>query len=209
MLCVRSSGNDEQVALKDEACTVITEKPPVFRSCFKRACPLAWTVGSWSKVKAIYATCIEIFDVKLWSRSFRARLCALEAGSFSNLKYPPSGLFLVWSISARPMLLQHSEALHPKYDSNIGLLSILNSRRKAKFLIKSETFCKIYHLSFILTYEQCSVSCGQGIKRRKVACDAVGSEKECDSSAVPISWSYCNKGSCSKIFAIPSKIKVS
>ena len=69
VLCVRSSGNDEQVALKDEACAVITEKPPVFRSCFKRACPLAWTVGSWSKVKAIYATCIEIFDVKLWSRS--------------------------------------------------------------------------------------------------------------------------------------------
>ncbi|CAH3023459.1 unnamed protein product [Porites evermanni] len=101
VLCVRSSGNDEQVALKDEACVMITEKPPVFRSCFKRVCPLAWTVGSWS---------------------------------------------------------------------------------------------------------ECSVSCGQGIKRRKVACDAVGSKEGCDSSAVPISWSYCNKGPCPKILAIPSII---
>lgn len=113
MLCVRSSGNDEQVALKDEACAMITEKPPVFRSCFKRACPLAWTVGSWSKVKAIHATGIEIFDVKLWSRSFRAELCAFEAGSFSNLKYPLWALFFLCSISARPVLLQHSEALQP------------------------------------------------------------------------------------------------
>ena len=92
---------------------MITEKPPVLRSCFKRACPLAWTVGSWSKVKAIHATGIEIFDVKLWSRSFRAELCAFEAGSFSNLKYPLWALFFLCSISARPVLLQHSEALQP------------------------------------------------------------------------------------------------
>ena len=97
-----------------------------------------------------------------------------------------------------------------RHRSNIGLLSILNSRRKAKFLIQFETFCKIFQLSVIFTYEQCSVSCGQGIKRRKVACDAVGSTKEgCDSSAVSISWSYCNIGLCPKISTIPSKIKVS
>ena len=139
----------------------------------------------------------------------RAKLCAFEAGSFSNLKYPLSAIFFLRSISDRPVLLQHSEALQPYYHSNIGLLSILNSRRKAKFLIQSETFCKIFHLPFILTHEQCSVSCGQGIKRRKVACDAVGSKEGCDSSAVPISWSRCNKGPCPKIFAIPYKIKVS
>lgn len=92
---------------------MITEKPPGFRSCFKRACPLAWTVGSWSKVKAIHATCIEIFDVKLWSRSFRAELCAFEAGSFSNLKYPLSALFFLCSVSARQVLLQHPEAFQP------------------------------------------------------------------------------------------------
>ena len=53
MLCVRSSGNDEQVALKDEACAVIREKPPVLKSCVKETCPLAWTVGNWSKVKEV------------------------------------------------------------------------------------------------------------------------------------------------------------
>lgn len=188
---------------------MITEKPPVFRSCFKRACPLAWTVGSWSKVKAIYAKCIEIFDVKLWSRSFRAELCALEAGSFSNLRYPPSAFFFSWLDQCAPSVAAALRSRQPYYLSNIGLLSILISRRKAKFFIQSETFCTIFHLSFILTYEQCSVSCGQGIKRRKVACDAVGSKGGCDSSAVPISWSYCNKGPCPKIFVIRSKIKVS
>ena len=53
VLCVRSSGNDEQVALKDEACAVIREKPPVLKSCVKETCPLAWTVGNWSKVKEV------------------------------------------------------------------------------------------------------------------------------------------------------------
>jgi len=133
---------------------------------------------------------------------FRSRISLIS--QISSL-----GSFFLCSISARPMLLQHSEAFQPYYHSSVGLVSILNSRRKAKFLIKSETFCKIFHLSFILTHEQCSVSCGQGIKRRKVACEAVGSKEGCDSSAVPISWSYCNKGPCPKIFAIPSKIKVS
>lgn len=98
VLCVRSSGNDEQVALKDDACAVIIKKPSVVRSCVKKHCPLAWTVGHWSK---------------------------------------------------------------------------------------------------------CSVSCGQGIKKRKVACGAGDSNEECDSKAVPISWSYCNKGKCPKITVPP------
>jgi len=98
VLCVRSSGNDEQVALNDEACAIIKEKPPALRSCVKKTCPLAWTVGNWSK---------------------------------------------------------------------------------------------------------CSVSCGQGIKKRKVTCGVGDRKQECDSKAVPMSWTYCNKGPCPKITSAP------
>ena len=56
VLCVRSSGNDEQVALKDETCAKIREKPPVVRSCERKTCPLAWTVGNWSEVFTKYET---------------------------------------------------------------------------------------------------------------------------------------------------------
>ena len=50
VLCVRSSGKEEQVALKDQECAKIRTKPSALKSCFKEACPLAWTVGHWSKV---------------------------------------------------------------------------------------------------------------------------------------------------------------
>ena len=53
VLCIRSSGNDEQVALKDEECTKIREKPDVVRPCFRKPCPLAWTVGAWTKVRGV------------------------------------------------------------------------------------------------------------------------------------------------------------
>lgn len=53
VLCIRSSGNDEQVALKDEECTKIREKPDVVRPCFRKLCPLAWTVGAWTKVREV------------------------------------------------------------------------------------------------------------------------------------------------------------
>lgn len=103
VLCIRSSGNDEQVALKDEECTKISEKPDVVRSCLRKPCPLAWTVGAWTK---------------------------------------------------------------------------------------------------------CSVSCGQGIKKRRVACAAADPREKCDSKAVPISWAYCNDRPCPKITLPPRTMAV-
>lgn len=99
VLCVRSSGNDEQVALKEEDCAKIREKPDVVRSCFRKSCPSAWTVGDWTK---------------------------------------------------------------------------------------------------------CSVSCGQGIKKRNVTCGVADPTEKCDSRAVPISWAYCSEGICPVITLPPT-----
>lgn len=99
VLCVRSSGNDEQMALKDEDCAKIREKPAVVKTCFRKSCPSAWTVGEWTK---------------------------------------------------------------------------------------------------------CSVSCGQGIRKRNVTCEVADPTEKCDSRAVPISWAYCSEGIC-PVITLPPK----
>ncbi|XP_015763336.1 PREDICTED: A disintegrin and metalloproteinase with thrombospondin motifs 7-like isoform X1 [Acropora digitifera] len=103
VLCVRSSGKEEQVALKDQECARIKTKPSALKSCVKEACPLAWTVGHWSK---------------------------------------------------------------------------------------------------------CSVSCGQGIKKRKVTCATSVSNENCDPQAIPVSWIYCNIGLCPKTTVRPTQTTI-
>lgn len=52
VICVRSLGEDEQIALDDEAC-IADEKPPEMESCNKKEpCPgnSTWIVGEWSSV---------------------------------------------------------------------------------------------------------------------------------------------------------------
>ena len=52
MICVRSLGPDEQIALDDEACKG-QEKPKEFEPCHKKdpcAGSSPWIVGDWSSV---------------------------------------------------------------------------------------------------------------------------------------------------------------
>ena len=52
MICVRSLGPDEQIALDDEACKG-QEKPKEFEPCHKKdpcAGSSPWIVGEWSSV---------------------------------------------------------------------------------------------------------------------------------------------------------------
>ena len=41
------------------------------------------------------------------------------------------------------------------------------------------------------------------MKKRKVTCEVSNSNEKCDTEAVPMSWTYCNDGPCSKTTSPP------
>ena len=65
-------------------------------------------------------------------------------------------------------------------------------------------YIKSLNKTVLLIQCQCSVSCGQGIKKRNVTCDAADPTEKCDSRAVPISWAYCSEGVCPVITLPPT-----
>ena len=52
------------------------------------------------------------------------------------------------------------------------------------------------------------MSCGQGIKQRKVTCAISDSNEKCDAKAIPMSWTYCNTGICPKTTVSPTKTTI-
>ena len=65
-------------------------------------------------------------------------------------------------------------------------------------------YTKSLNKTVLLIQCQCSVSCGQGIKKRNVTCGVADPTEKCDSRAVPISWAYCNEGICPVITLPPT-----
>lgn len=65
-------------------------------------------------------------------------------------------------------------------------------------------YIKSLNKTVLLIQCQCSVSCGQGIKKRNVTCGVADPTEKCDSRAVPISWAYCNEGICPVITLPPT-----
>lgn len=52
------------------------------------------------------------------------------------------------------------------------------------------------------------MSCGQGIKKRKVTCTTSVSNENCDPQAIPMSWIYCNRGICPKTTVSPTQTTI-
>ena len=52
------------------------------------------------------------------------------------------------------------------------------------------------------------MSCGQGIKKRKVTCATSVSNENCDPQAIPMSWIYCNIGVCPKTTVRPTQTTI-
>ena len=65
-------------------------------------------------------------------------------------------------------------------------------------------YIKSLNKTVLLIQCQCSVSCGQGIKKRNVTCGVADLTEKCDSRAVPISWAYCSEGICPVITVPPT-----
>ena len=65
-------------------------------------------------------------------------------------------------------------------------------------------YIKSLNKTVLLIQCQCSVSCGQGIKKRNVTCGVADPTEKCDSRAVPISWAYCSEGICPVITLPPT-----
>ncbi|KAK3727914.1 hypothetical protein QZH41_016375, partial [Actinostola sp. cb2023] len=194
VLCVRSIKNDEQIALKDEACT--KTKPKSIRICSKQKCPPPWTIGKWTKCSV---TC---------GQGTQRRTVVCSHGNNTQHPCDKNSKPITWQYCNSGDCKITSKYLYSKVSITQNMLLLRSPYMDEANVVDREHESPISHgAAGIVTckggkcrqwirghWSKCSVKCGQGVQTRRVYCP--GSHRYCDHRTKPAKHRKCRMKPC-------------